>query len=562
MANTPYGGELINRVNPAGASAATGLVQIPLDDVAKADLLLIATGGFSPLTGFQNKADYDSVVEHMQLTGGLPWSIPISLPVADDVAKKLKTGTAAALTVDGKIVGTIDVQEVYSIDPKREAKHVYRTEDEKHPGVARIYQAPTTRVGGPVTLFAEYARDFAELAQTPADVRAEIAAKGWKRTVAFQTRNPIHRAHEYITKVALEIVDGLLIHPLVGATKSDDTPADKRVKSYHALINSYYNKDRVILAAFPAAMRYAGPREAVLHAIARKNFGATHFIVGRDHAGVGNYYGTYDAQKLFDQIDLNKLGITPLMFENAFWCKRVGGMATSKTTPGTEAERVSLSGTKVREMLNAGQLPPPEFSRREVVQAITDVELKQTSTEPTGVKGKGLVLWFTGLSGAGKSTIAEALITKLQARGKTVDILDGDVVRTHLSKGLGFSKEDRDENIRRIGFVAGLVARHGGVAITAAISPYSAVRDECRAKTPAEASFVEVFVDTPLEVCEQRDTKGLYKKARAGEIKQFTGISDPYEAPTNPEITLYTHKQSLDECVSAIETYLTSKGLL
>ena len=561
MPNTPYGGELINRVNPAGASAAAGLVQIPLDEVAKADLLLIATGGFSPLIGFQDKANYDSVVEHMSLKNGLPWSIPISLPVADDLAKKLKTGTAAALTVDGKIVGSIVVDEIFSIDPKREAKHVYRTEDEKHPGVARIYQAPTLRVGGAVTMFAEYARDFAALAQTPADVRAAITAKGWKRTVAFQTRNPIHRAHEYITKVALEIVDGLLIHPLVGATKSDDTPADKRVKSYEALINGYYNKDRVLLAAFPAAMRYAGPREAVLHAIARKNFGATHFIVGRDHAGVGNYYGTYDAQKLFDEIDLNKLGITPLMFENAFWCKRVGGMATSKTTPGTEAERVSLSGTKVREMLNAGQLPPPEFSRREVVQAITDVPLQQTSID--GNNGnKGLVLWFTGLSGAGKSTIAESLITKLQARGKTVDILDGDVVRTHLSKGLGFSKEDRDENVRRIGFVAGLVARHGGVAITAAISPYASVRDECRKGTPAGATFVEIFVDTPLEVCEQRDTKGLYKKARAGEIKQFTGISDPYEGPTNPEITLYTHKQSLDECVAAIEAYLTGKGLL
>jgi sulfate adenylyltransferase len=557
MPNTPYGGELINRINSSKASSASSLVQIPLDEVAKADLLLIATGGFSPLIGFQDKANYDSVVEHMQLKNGLPWSIPITLPVADDLAKKLKSGTTAALTLDGKPVGTIDVEEIFSIDPKREAKHVYRTEDEKHPGVARIYQAPTTRVSGPVTLFAEYARDFAALPQTPADVRKLITEKGWKRTVAFQTRNPIHRAHEYITKVALEIVDGLIIHPLVGATKSDDTPADKRVKSYEALINGYYNKDRVLLAAFPAAMRYAGPREAVLHAIARKNFGATHFIVGRDHAGVGNYYGTYDAQKLFDEIDLNKLGITPLMFENSFWCKRVGGMATSKTTPGTEAERVSLSGTKVREMLNAGQLPPPEFSRREVVQAITDVPLTQTS-----VTGKGLVLWFTGLSGAGKSTIAEALTKKLEARGKKIDILDGDVVRTHLSKGLGFSKEDRDENIRRIGFVAGLVAKHGGVAITAAISPYASVRDECRTKTPPEATFVEIFVDTPLEVCEQRDVKGLYKKARAGEIKQFTGISDPYEAPTKPEITLYTHKQSLDECVATIENYLASKGLL
>ncbi|MBE9014439.1 sulfate adenylyltransferase, partial [Pseudanabaenaceae cyanobacterium LEGE 13415] len=349
-------------------SKADFLPRVQLDERAVSDLQLIAIGGFSPLTGFMGKADYDRVVEEMHLANGLPWSIPITLSVTEEVAAPLQEGSYVRLDdPTGRYIGVLQLSEKYTYDKQREAVKVYRTDEEKHPGVAVVYRQGNVNLAGDVWLFD---RDPHPLFPTyqidPAVSRAAFKEKGWKTVVGFQTRNPIHRAHEYIIKCALETVDGLFLHPLVGATKEDDISADIRMRCYEIMLEHYFPNDRVILAINPAAMRYAGPREAIFHALIRKNYGCTHFIVGRDHAGVGDYYGTYDAQYIFDEFDPAALGIQPLKFEHAFYCKRTEGMATTKTSPSTPEERIHLSGTKVREMLRRGELPPPEFSRPEV----------------------------------------------------------------------------------------------------------------------------------------------------------------------------------------------------
>jgi sulfate adenylyltransferase len=369
----PHGGQLINRIaTPAQCQEflekATALPRVQLSDRAVSDLEMIAIGGFSPLTGFMEQADYDHVVTNMRLANGLPWSVPITLPVAEEIAASLEEGSWIRLDdPQGRFVGVLQLTQKYTYDKAREAIHVYRTEDEKHPGVQVIYRQGTVNLAGPVWLLQRDPHPlFPNYQIDPAESRSLFREKGWKTIVGFQTRNPIHRAHEYIQKCALETVDGLFLHPLVGATKSDDIPADVRMRCYEILLENYFPHDRVILAINPAAMRYAGPREAIFHALVRKNYGCTHFIVGRDHAGVGDYYGTYDAQHIFDEFNSTDLGIVPMKFEHAFYCTRTQQMATSKTSPSTGAERVHLSGTKVREMLRRGELPPPEFSRPEV----------------------------------------------------------------------------------------------------------------------------------------------------------------------------------------------------
>ena len=375
----PHGGVLINRFVPEGTreqvkAHAGALPAIALNARQISDLELIAIGAVSPLTGFMGEADYRSVVDTMHLANGLPWSIPVTLAVSAAQAATLTPGSQAALTDDnGAILAVLTVSETYDYDKRHEAEKVYRTTDEAHPGVAAVYAQPETLVGGDVDVLAlpEHG-DFPEYYLTPAQTRAHFAEKGWRSVVGFQTRNPVHRAHEYLQKVALEMVDGLLLHPLVGQTKGDDIPADTRMKCYRVLLDNYYPLDRTLLSVNPAAMRYAGPREAIFHALIRKNYGCTHFIVGRDHAGVGNYYGTYDAQKLFEEFDPAALGIVPLKFEHTFWCNKCEGMASSKTCPHTPADRVSLSGTKVREMLRAGEVPPMEFTRPEVAQVLIE----------------------------------------------------------------------------------------------------------------------------------------------------------------------------------------------
>ena len=375
----PYGGELVDLLVTGEEREELGrgvadLPTIELDSRTTSDFELLANGGFSPLTGFMGEAEYHSVVENMKLSNGLPWSIPVNLSVSESRAADLTPGVRADLRdEEGFPLGVIDIEDVYRRDKTREAEQVFRTTDEAHPGVAALYASGDLVLGGTVkALRLPDHGNFPDHRQTPAQTRAAFAERGWRTVVGFQTRNPIHRAHEYLIKVALESVDGALIHPLVGDTKDDDIPADVRMACYEVLLDRYFPADRAHLSVLPAAMRYAGPREAIFHAIMRKNYGCTHFIVGRDHAGVGNYYGTYDAQRIFDDIDLDALGIHPLFFEHAFWCLRSGAMATTKTSPATPEERLFLSGTKVREMLVNGEDLPVEFTRPEVAAVLME----------------------------------------------------------------------------------------------------------------------------------------------------------------------------------------------
>jgi ATP sulfurylase len=374
----PHGGTLVNQLltGPAADEAraqARSAPQIALDDVALADVQMIASGAYSPLSGFVGRADYERIVAEGRLANGTLWPIPIALAVSDEQAERLRDGAPVALVGPaGKPIGLLHLRERFRGDPQREAQQVYGTTDAAHPGVARILRQGAVLLGGEVSLFDAPASPFPDLAYTPAQTRAAFAERGWRTIVGFQTRNPVHRAHEYLQKAALETIDGLLLHPLVGATKDDDLPADVRVRSYRVLLENYYPANRVLLAAYPAAMRYAGPREALLHAISRQNYGCTHFIVGRDHAGVGSYYGTYDAQRIFDALTPDDLLITPLRFEHTFYCRKCEAIASPRTCPHGTEQHLTLSGTKVRELLRAGTPPPPQFSRPEVAQVLID----------------------------------------------------------------------------------------------------------------------------------------------------------------------------------------------
>lgn len=369
----PHGGQLINRIATAVErqeflDKADQLPRVQLDERATSDLVMIAIGGFSPLKGFMEQADYELVVEDMRLTNGLPWAIPITLSVSEEVAEPLQEGSWVRLDdPQGRFIGILELTQKYRYVKAHEAVNVYRTDDYNHPGVKVVYEQGPINLAGPIWLLQRDLHPFFPAYQIdPAQSRQSFQEKGWKTIVGFQTRNPIHRAHEYIQKCALEIVDGLFLHPLVGATKEDDIPADVRMRCYEIMLEHYFPQDRVILGINPSAMRYAGPREAIFHALIRKNYGCTHFIVGRDHAGVGDYYGTYDAQYIFDEFKPEELGIVPMKFEHAFYCTRTQQMATTKTSPSEPKDRIHLSGTKVRALLREGKLPPPEFSRPEV----------------------------------------------------------------------------------------------------------------------------------------------------------------------------------------------------
>jgi sulfate adenylyltransferase len=380
----PHGGELVDRMAPEERRAellerAETLNKVALGPRSLSDLEMISTGVFSPLTGFMVQEDYDSVVETMHLANGLVWSLPITLSVSEEEAGGIAEGEEIALTDGvGRVLATMAVEDRYSYDKEREAREVFGTTSDEHPGVAAVYRQEDVLLGGEITLLVDdpNPKPFPEYHYTPRQLRQVFAEKGWKRVVGFQTRNPVHRSHEYIQKSALEIVDGLLLNPLVGETRSEDIPADVRMRSYETILNRYYPKDRTLLAVFPAAMRYGGPREAIFHAVCRKNYGCTHFIVGRDHAGPGKdskgnpFYGDYDAQHIFEEFEEGEIGLTPLFFEHAFFCLQCQGMATTKTCPHSKENHVFISGTKVREMLARGEYPPPEFSRPEVIEVL------------------------------------------------------------------------------------------------------------------------------------------------------------------------------------------------
>ncbi len=383
----PHGGALVDRalrgsLRAAAREKAASLPCIPLSRMNLADLEMIAVGAYSPLTGFMRSEDYRRVVDEMRLSNGLVWPIPVTLAVSEAQANALREGQEIALCQGDRPLAIMVIDEIYPYDKHHEAREVYRTADEAHPGVARIYAQGEFLLGGDFWLFdwpTATTTEFPEIRYTPAQMRRMFVERGWRRVVGFQTRNPIHRAHEYIQKTALEIVDGLLLHPLVGETKKDDIPADVRIASYRAVLDAYYPRDRVVLGVFPAAMRYAGPREAIMHALARKNYGCTHFIVGRDHAGVGNYYGTYDAQHIFDDFLPEEIGITPLFFEHAFYCRKCQAVVTAKTCPHSKEDWVYLSGTQVREMLRRGEPLPVEFTRPEVSRVLIE-GLKKPAT--------------------------------------------------------------------------------------------------------------------------------------------------------------------------------------
>lgn len=561
---SPYGGTLVNLMTPPEAidelkAYANQLPSLQLSERAVCDLELLATGAFSPLDRFMGQADHERVVAEMRLSRGHIFPIPVTLPVNPDPAIHLDQEIALR-NAKNELLAIMTIEEIYEWDRVGVARQVFGSQDPRHPLVAEMHRWGPLNISGQLqVLQLPHHYDFQDLRLTPAQTRARLAAYGRSNVVAFQTRNPLHRVHEELTKRATQEIDGvLLLHPVVGMTKPGDVDHYTRVRTYKALANNHYDPDRILLSLLPLAMRLAGPREALWHALIRRNYGANHLIVGRDHASPGAdstgkpFYGPYDAQELVErhsaELEVKMVPFRALAYlpdEERY--EEVGRVSTNART-------VSISGTQVREdYLNQGKTLPAWFTRPEVAEILAEAYPPRHR--------QGICIWFTGLSGAGKSTTAEVLTALLMEHGRQVTVLDGDVVRTHLSKGLGFSKEDRDINIRRIGFVSAELVRHGGTVVCAAVSPYRATRNDVR-NMVGQDNFIEVFVDTPLAVCEQRDVKGMYAKARRGEIKDFTGIDDPYEPPQHAEITLDTINHTPEENARKILDYLIQRGFV
>ncbi|HUG43019.1 MAG TPA: bifunctional sulfate adenylyltransferase/adenylylsulfate kinase [Acidobacteriota bacterium] len=554
----PYGDELVDLLVPEAEreefkAYANGLPSIQISSRSLCDLELLGCGAFSPLDRFVSRNDYERILEEMRLASGPLFPVPVTLPVEEAAPISLDRDLALRDSKNN-LLGVVTVEEIYEWDHREASLKIFGTIDPRHPLVSEMTRWGRRNVSGKLRVLQPPAHhDFKDLRLTPAETRQQLQSLGQSNVVAFQTRNPLHRVHEELTKRAIEEVGGtLLLHPVVGMTKPGDVDHYTRVRTYRALASKYFEPNRILLALLPLAMRMAGPREALWHAVIRRNFGANYLIVGRDHASPGNdskgrpFYGPYDAQDLVRRHS-SELGVGVIPFRALVYLPGEQRYEeVSKVPQGIET--ADISGTQVREQYLYAGVPLPEwFTRKEVADILAQIH-------PPRFR-QGVCIWFTGLSGSGKSTTAEVLATLLMERGRQVTILDGDVVRTHLSKGLGFSKEDRDINIRRIGFVAAELVRHGGTVICAAVSPYRATRNDARNMVGSD-NFIEIFVDTPLEVCEQRDVKGMYAKARRGEIKAFTGVDDPYEEPQSAEIILDTVQFSPEENAQKIIEFM------
>jgi sulfate adenylyltransferase len=563
----PHGGELKNLYLPAEEAeaekqAAREFASWDLTERQLCDIELLLNGAFSPLEGFLGKDDYESVVENMRLASGVLWPVPITLDVSEEFAGSIQGGDRIALRdLEGVIIATLEVADIWTPDKNAEAQGVYGTADETHPAVHYLNNiANPVYVGGKLRgVEAPTHYDFKHLRNSPAELRERFRKLGWRKVVAFQTRNPMHRAHQELTlRAAFDIEANLLIHPVVGMTKPGDVDHFTRVRCYEHLLGRY-PEQTTMLSLLPLAMRMGGPRETLWHAIIRKNYGCTHLIVGRDHAGPGkdskgnDFYGPYDAQELLkeheEELDISMVPFRMMVYaENRAQYIPVEEAADSDNV-------LNISGTELRRRLAEGLEIPDWFSFPDVV-----AELRRT--HPPRHK-QGFTVFFTGLSGSGKSTIANALMVKLmETGGRAISLLDGDIVRKNLSSELGFSKEHRDLNIRRIGYVASEITKNGGIAICAPIAPYASTRRIVRDMISPLGGFVEIHVATPLEVCEDRDRKGLYAKARAGIIKEFTGISDPYEVPENPEMVIDTANISPDLAAHRIMLKLEAMGFM
>ncbi len=523
------------------------------------DLELILNDGFAPLTGFMNRGDYKNVLNNVRLSDGTVWPMPIMLDIDEATARQCSNDTAINLCdSEGTVLGVLTVSDIWQPDKHYEALKVFKTTDTAHPGVDYLFnKTKAYYVGGSIEKISPPAHyDFTDIRRTPAELKQHFQDHNIKQVVAFQTRNPMHRAHKEITSRAAQAIEGhLLIHPVVGMTKPGDIDYVTRIRCYKKLLN-YYSEGSVTLSLLPIAMRMAGPREALWHAIIRKNYGCTHFIVGRDHAGPGNdkngnpFYGPYDSQEMV-KMYADEIGITMVPFKMVAYVKDLDAYLPANEVPEGSAV-LKISGTKLRKMLKSGEKIPEWLSYPEIV-----TELRKTYKSKSK---QGFTIFLTGLCASGKSTTAKAVAAKLtELQDRPLTILDGDIVRQNLSKGLGFSKQDRSTNVRRVGFVAKEITKHGGIAICALVSPYETDRNYNRSQIESHGGYIEIHVSTPLEVCEQRDPKGLYRKARAGIIKQFTGIDDPYEIPQRVELSINTTDVSVEEIVETIVSYLKSE---
>ena len=557
----PHGKKLVNRVlskveKKEVLREIKNLYSLCLNKEKVQEVKNIANGVYSPLVGFLREKDFDGVVSKMRLSNNLVWTIPIVLDIHEKEYQKLKKKKNIILCDSEKHpVAILQNIEIYPNKKDFFAKNVYGTEDKNHPGVNEVYKMGNHLIGGEIGLLDNEKKVLSEYNFSPLETRKIFEKRRWKTVVAFQTRNVPHLGHEFLQKHALKGVDGLFIQPVIGEKKMSDFKDEFILTTYDLLIKKHYPKNKVFLGILPFKMRYAGPREAIFHALTRKNFGCTHFIVGRDHAGVGNYYGHYDAQKIFDNFKKDEIGIEILKYGNVIYCKSCQKHVFENECLHSKENKISFSGTEIRKSIIEKKEPPDYIMRPIVYHFLTYSfnPLVNNDYKNKGSRQKGFVVWFTGLSQAGKTTIGNQVYKILRKKGLKVERLDGDIIRQSLAKDLGFSKDDRNENIKRVGLVSKLLSKNGVAVIASFISPYRKIREKLKKKIP---NFIEVFVNAPLEVCEKRDTKGLYQKAKKGEIQHFTGISDPYELPEKPEIELKTGIFGAEECAKKIIKYL------